>query len=479
MAANKEIIVTKKDVAWNYIAQIVNFGSGLFLLPIILNKLSAEEIGMNYLMQSVVFMIALISAEFSRQLGRNITYVLSGAQTIEKEGVTENVKEGEVDYHLLSIILSTTKALYRFIAFSVLVLMLTVGSVYMYNATDGFNNVDNSLVIWGLFSLSTFINIYFTYYNSFLSGAAMVMEFNKITILTRMVYIFVSIIFLFCGYGLMSIVIGQIISPFLGYYYAHSKFYTPELKENLSPFKTSKEEIKEAFKTIWFTTKKNIFDCFGLYLVNQSGTLLIGGFLSLVEVASYGLMLQLFQILASLARGVFASYLPMLFKHRVMKNKVLFVKDFSLSMFVFWVTYIIGGLSIIYLAPPVFGIIHSNSELPQRLILYIYMLNGVLEINHELCSNAIVAKNEVPFMKASILGGIGVFVVNYVTLYFSLWGMLGVVLGQLIIQSLYNHWKWPKYILDDLGISFFQMLVIGYKESILRGKKLLFAKSLV
>ena len=473
MAGDKEIKVTKRDVAWNYIAQIVNYGSGFFLLPIILNRLSAEEVGMNYLMQSVVFMVALISAEFSRQLGRNITYVLSGAQTIEKEGVSNNVSDSNVDYHLLKIILSTTQTVYRVIALVALFLMLTAGTLYMHNATDGFTNVENSLTIWVLFSVSTFINIYFTYYNSFLSGAAMIMEYNKVTILTRMTYIVVSIVLLLCGYGLMSVVIGHLVSPFFGYIYAHSCFYTRDMKENLSEHKVSRIEIKENFRTIWYTIKKNIVDCFGLYLVNQSGTLLIGGFLSLVEVASYGLMLQLFQILASLSRGVFASYLPMFFKHRVKRDTELFIKDFSFSMFVFWITYIIGGFVIIYFAPPVLEVIRSNSELPVKLILYVYMINGVLEINHELCSNAIVAKNEVPFMKASLLGGIGVFVVNLITLKFTMWGMLGVVVGQLLVQSVYNHWKWPKYILDDMGVSFFRMLSIGYSETIRRGRKLI------
>ncbi len=347
MAANKEIKVTKKDIIWNYIAQIVNFGSGLFILPLILNRLSAEEVGMNYLMQSVVFLIALISAEFSRQLGRNITYVLSGAQSIEKEGISSNVVDGKVDYHLLKVILSTTQSVYRVIAIVVFILMLTAGSLYMYHATEGFCNVDNSLMIWILFSLSTFVNIYFTYYNSFLSGAAMVMEYNKVTILTRMTYILVCIVLLMFDYGLMSVVIGHLVSPFLGYFYAHSHFYSPDIKANLRGHIASKNEMKITFKTIWYTAKKNIVDCFGLYFVNQSGTLLIGGFLSLIEVASYGLMVQLFQILASLSRGVFASYLPMLFKHRVKKDTEQFIKDFSFSIFVFGVTYIVGGLFII------------------------------------------------------------------------------------------------------------------------------------
>ena len=45
-----EIKVNKKDVVWGYITMAFNYGTGLFTLPFILSMLSAEEVGMNYLM---------------------------------------------------------------------------------------------------------------------------------------------------------------------------------------------------------------------------------------------------------------------------------------------------------------------------------------------------------------------------------------------------------------------------------------------
>ena len=47
-----EISVTKKDIIWGYLAQFFLVASGLITLPLVLNILSAEEIGMkesNYL----------------------------------------------------------------------------------------------------------------------------------------------------------------------------------------------------------------------------------------------------------------------------------------------------------------------------------------------------------------------------------------------------------------------------------------------
>jgi|GEM_PF-5167846 len=44
------INIYKKDIWWGYTAVFFNLAAGIIVLPIILNKLSPEEIGMNYLM---------------------------------------------------------------------------------------------------------------------------------------------------------------------------------------------------------------------------------------------------------------------------------------------------------------------------------------------------------------------------------------------------------------------------------------------
>ena len=75
-----EISVTKKDIIWGYLAQFFLVASGLITLPLVLNILSAEEIGMNYLMLTIGSLVSLLDFGFAPQFGRNITYIFSGAQ---------------------------------------------------------------------------------------------------------------------------------------------------------------------------------------------------------------------------------------------------------------------------------------------------------------------------------------------------------------------------------------------------------------
>ena len=56
---NKESIsVGKSDIIWSYIAKFLGIASGLLVLPFILNRLTAEEMGLNYLMLTIGSMVA-------------------------------------------------------------------------------------------------------------------------------------------------------------------------------------------------------------------------------------------------------------------------------------------------------------------------------------------------------------------------------------------------------------------------------------
>ena len=82
---NKESIsVGKSDIIWSYIAKFLGIASGLLVLPFILNRLTAEEMGLNYLMLTIGSMVSLLDFGFSPQFGRNITYVFSGARSLQR-----------------------------------------------------------------------------------------------------------------------------------------------------------------------------------------------------------------------------------------------------------------------------------------------------------------------------------------------------------------------------------------------------------
>ena len=460
-----EIKVNKKDVVWGYITMAFNYGTGLFTLPFILNMLSAEEVGMNYLMLTISNLVILADFGFSQQFGRNLTYILSGAQSLQKEGIS-GVKLGAINYQLVATLIKTAKFVYLRMSLLVLAGMLTLGTIYIYHVTQGFTNIPNSLFIWLLFSVSTFFNFYYKYYTTLLTGSALMMEYNKSCIYSKIVYIAICVGMLFLGCGLMSVVVANFISPFVQRYYSYISFYTDEIKDGLRGQVVTAEDIREMTSTLWFNAKKLGIIFVGQYGISQSGIFFSGLFLSLEEVAAYGLMMQLINnILCSISKSLFNSISPLFSKDTINHDISQLIRHFSLGNFIFWCIFIVGSLMVIFVAPPVLDLIHSNSHLPSTLVMLVFSIDALLDYNHANFTYILTAQNRFPFVKADLITGMAVVFINLATLYFTDWGLLGLVLGRLCVMLAYNDWKWPSVICRELNVPITIFVKVGYQET--------------
>lgn len=267
--------ITKKDVTWSYVAKLFQIGSGLVTLPLILRLLTKEEVGMNYLMLTVSSIVGLMDFGFSPQFGRNFTYVNSGARRLCREGVEEE-RDGSIDWHLLSVLISTARFVYRRLSVLALIVMLTFGTGYIWYLTEGFTNVNNSLYIWILYSFSTYFNIYFSYYSSLLTGSGMIRESSQAAILSKSAYLVLCTLFLLLGWGLFAVVAANFIAPFVQRYVSYRAYFKPELKARLAEQTVTREDIRETFSVIWFNAKKLGINFIGAYAVNKMGMFIIG-----------------------------------------------------------------------------------------------------------------------------------------------------------------------------------------------------------
>ena len=139
-----EFKLGKKDLVWGYFAQVFSIASGIIILPIILKLLTPEEIGLNYLMLTVGVLVTLFDFGFAPQFGRNITYIFAGSQNLIKVRVEKNKTGNEINYKLLFVMIQTARFLYKRLSLIILILLLTLGTVYIYKITNGFSSVENS-----------------------------------------------------------------------------------------------------------------------------------------------------------------------------------------------------------------------------------------------------------------------------------------------------------------------------------------------
>ncbi len=419
---------------------------------------------MNYLMLTISSMVALLDFGFAPQFARNITYVFAGASELREEGIAPS--SGKVDYNLLANMIGVAKRVYAILGVLSLVLMLSAGSAYIYYVTDGFKNVHNSLLIWIIYSFSVFFNVYYIYFSSLLTGRGLVMEAKKALIAQKVVYIILTIGLLLCGIGLLGVVIANLLSPFVGRYISYKMFFDEEMKGKIAQSIPSKEEQKKLFLIIWYNAKKLGLVFLGGYAINRLGMFLAGLFLGLAEVASYGLMIQLVGIISGVSQTFFNASQPLFSALRTERKFKELLDRFATTMTVYYGLFILGGAILIIFGPWALRLIGSNAELPLWPISLAYTFIILLEGNHSNFATFIVTDNKIPFVESSLISGAAICLGSFLSLKFTTFGIMGLVLVQGLCQVAYSNWKWPYVVCKEFNISFTKFLAIGIKQSL-------------
>jgi O-antigen/teichoic acid export membrane protein len=389
-----------------------------------------------------------------------------------KEGVESTNLNGEINYRLLATMIHTAKYIYRRLSIIVLVLMLTMGTLYIYKVTNGFTSIHNSFIIWIVFSFSAFFNIYYSYYTSLLTGRGLIMESRKAIVYSKLLYILLTFIFLYFGLGLLGVALANLIAPFVTRQISYKYFFTEELNVKIQSYEISIQEKVDLFKIIWFNAKKLGLVFIGSYAVSKLSLFMAGLYLPLSEIASYGLMIQLFGLILVVSTTLFTIYEPRFSALRAKNNNNSLLKEFAFSMNIYYFIFILCFLLLILLGNTLLSFIGSKAVLPPSWIMAIYGLVILLEGNHSSFATFIVTKNSIPFVESSLIAGSCIAIGTFLSLQYTTYGIIGLIVVQGLCQLFYANWKWPYVVFKEFGINFFSFVAIGVKESLVRMRKI-------
>jgi hypothetical protein len=425
-------------------------------------------------MLNIGALVLLFDFGFSNQFSRNISYVFSGSQELKKEGLITIPENGKINYHLLKIVISTSRIIYRILALLVIVTMLLPGTWYIYNVTNRFTLVSNTLLIWLLYSISVAFNVYYLYLKSFLIGKGAIAESRKVTVYSRIVYLCIAYILLLLKFGLISIVIADFSCLCLQRIISKKYFFTKDLQTILKQYSMTKFEFKNCFQIIWYNTKKIGIAAVSEFVVLRSGLFFSGLFLSAEDISSYGLMLQLIDGFSTISLTMNTINMPIFAEYRIINNHTGLLKKFSITTGIFYISFLLFVLCVIFLGNVFLVIIKSKTLLPDITILIIYSIMKLLWHNAGCFKGIILSGNSIPWVKSTFFTSIFVIIGIYLVLKYSYLGIMGIVFIQLIGQLCYTDWKWPSLVCREFGISFKNFLFLSYHETVNYGKKKLY-----
>ena len=447
--AEKVEHIGKKEIAWSYIGTAFMIGAGVILLPFILNKMPQETVGIWNIFQTITALVLLLDFGFRPTFARNISYIFSGVKTLQREGVAHVDADAEVDYGLMKGSLIAMRRFYRWMAIAVFVILATAGTAYFYYILQKYSgDRQDAMIAWLLLIAINCYNLYTFYYDALLTGKGYIRQSQQINIFGQAIYVCLAIGLIYAGFGLTAIVGSQLISTIIRRVLSYRVFFTPELKDKLET--VTPQEPKEILKAITPNAVKIGLTQAGGFLVNKSAVLIGSAFLTLEEVACYGITLQVMDILARCATVFYQSYLPKLAQCRTENDLAGLRRYYLLCTGSLLAVYVAGGVAWAFLGNWALDLIHSQTHFLPTTMLCVMLFISLLEHNHAQSAGFIMADNKIPFFIPSLASGAATVLLLWLFLSPLQLGVWGLILAPGVAQLAYQNWKWPSVVIKEL-----------------------------
>jgi O-antigen/teichoic acid export membrane protein len=459
--------ITKKDIFLSYLSQFLKIASGVLVIPMILIWVPSNELGIWYLFTTISAFILLLDFGFSPTIMRNVAYVFSGVTELKSTGYMPS-SGSEVDYDLLKSMIRGIKQIYLLVALTALLLLLSFGTIYVKSIVIKLEDYHKYMYLWIAYACVVVVNLYFLFYNPLLLGRGLIGKSYIITIITNICYILIVGIGVYMKFGLVAIIAGNaftiILTIILSYNFFFDKGLTDKLRNSVPRF----DSDKEILKILWPNAYKVGLVAIGAYCISKSSMFFVTSFTDLKTLASYGLSLSALTFIAAFSQIFFNAFLPEFNQLRVIQDTPTLIRKFGMAHAITLVTFISGILVLVLFGNRVLSMIHVSTFLLSSKYLLPIGIIYLLEVNYTNFSAIIITKNEIPYVKQSLISGFFIVVISYILFKYTFLGVWSIIISQGLVQLSYNYWRWPYVVCKEFRISYFRLLHAGLNEAYLK-----------
>ena len=447
--------VERADVIWNYSATLMRMASAIIILPLMLHMLSGEEFGLWTVMLELYAMVNLLDFGFNPTFTRAVTYVFSGAKELRKTGFTpiESEPLWGISYPLLKGVISAMKRYYSFVALFMLALLFSAGIWYINNILAGYTgNIKIARIAWFAYGALICYQFFTFYYDALLVGRGMIRRSRQIIVASQSIHIVIASILLLCGYGIVSLVIGQLCSTLTNRFLARRAFYDKDIRRELRGADGGKS-WREILSTLFNTAYKSGISAVSVEFTKGFVPLIGALYIPLSAMGSYGVTKRIVSLAAGLAAAWFVAYYPKLINKQVRNLsadvKRIYIKANLIAIVVFCVLMAL----IVPTGNMVLSFIGSEAYLLPTTITILFFVSSLFEVTTYFSTSVLLSRNEVPHYRSQAVTALFTIVLLYIGLEFFEYGVAYLVLLPLFTQLAYQYWRWTYKVWVELGIT--------------------------
>lgn len=441
--------IDRNDVMWGYVSIVLVQGINALLLPFVLIYLNDKELGLWYTFTSIYGLVMLVDFGLQTTISRNISYIWTGADSIKASGHNLLEKNKKLNINYFTNFLSSVKYIYYIIGILVFIVLLTIGTLYIYVITKNEINLTMVMVSWFFYFVAIVLNIMYSFWNAILKGIGAIKEYNKTLIIAKLSQIFFSLILLYLGFGILGITFAYLLSVIINRITLSKFFYnfsevTLTLKGKVKPKLNS-----QIIKVLLPNTLKTGVTSISNYLIINFPILLTSYFLSLEISGQFGMVSQIITLCLTISNSYFNTYLAKFNYFRVKNDIGELTKLFKKSIMINYCINFILFLGLILFGQYILDIFASEKLLLSTSLMLIIIVYRFLYNNQTIFVSLLSTKNEIPYYKTFIVSAL-ITVSIQITLLFLSPIILSIILPILIVQLIYNNWYWPLQVVKDL-----------------------------
>jgi hypothetical protein len=421
---------------------LVNMGSALLVLPLMVSLLPASEIALWLYYSLFVGLGMMADFGFGPSLLRSTSYFISGAKTIPLGN--EKIEKISAGPNLggLESLLSTYLVCYRWILIISVILAAVLGMFFSGGVINASADPRQSIISGILILAAMAVGLRAAVWSNYIQGLGFVADCKRMELILGLARILFYTAALLLGGGVLGMAIASVIISCITYCWQKHVAVARHRQFGCSwPLQVGYD--KELFQRTWPATWRQGAIGIGGYLITQSGGLVSGALKDSSLMASYLFTLRLLGIARNLALAPVQVAVPRFIQLRTCGDISGLKKELVYRTILCLV--IASSLCAAFWLAIGYYVEWAGKDL--RLLSWpmylVASITALLEVNHCAFSVFYITKNKVPFLWASIISGIaiislGLLVVNV----WSIWGLLSV---QAVVQLAFNNW-YPIYL---------------------------------
>lgn len=351
--------------------------SSLIAIPIVITKLSVEEINVWLLFMSVLEMSRGVLFGFNATFARFVAYSYAGVPLGDIRYIKDkkNVKYSENnDYSEMSRVFYLMKRVYLIFSVIFFFALYTVGYFVLKKSILALEDPTFGWIGWGIVVLSSSISISLAYFQVFLEGINNVALIQRTKGIVNFIGLFFILMVLFFVPTLVSIVLIYELVVFSTV--ISIAYYGTKHKRNFELKNLIKKFDIELFKLIWESAWKSGLTTIISNIVKHFSAILVAQLFSPTKSASFLFTKRLFDVLENFTTITFLARIPLFSKYRGRGDFDKLLPILRQTQYLVYGVFLLGYCTLLAFGNMALSLINSNVVLGSVSLIILFSFAG-------------------------------------------------------------------------------------------------------